>query len=50
MTKITLNVPDDVLADLRELHASTYPEHRLKFSPWLVQKWRELLAASKRRR
>jgi hypothetical protein len=39
--KLTLNVPDELLASLRELHASTYAEHRLKFSPWLVDIWRQ---------
>lgn len=48
--KITLNVPDDVLEELRELHAATYPEHRLKFSPWIVDGWRALLAKSRRKR
>ncbi len=46
--KITLNVPDDVLEALRELHADTYAQHRLKFSPWLVQGWRELLKKKSR--
>lgn len=49
MAKITLNVPDDVLDALKDLHAETYPEHRLKFGPWLVEKWRELLGKKRRR-
>lgn len=42
-TKITIRVPDEVLASLRDLHAMTYPVHRLHFQTWLIDLWRREL-------
>lgn len=43
MVRFTLNIPDELMAALRERHAETYPSHRLAFSPWLCRIWREWL-------
>ena len=44
MPKYTLHVPDDILESLRDEHARTYPQHRRKFAPWLVDIWAAWLA------
>jgi len=33
--KYTQNVPDELMAALREEHAYTYAQHHLKLSPWI---------------
>lgn len=41
MIRISINVPPELLARLRQQHADTYPQHRLAFAAWLRQIWIE---------
>ena len=38
MKVITLRMPKEVLAMLKQEYANTYPQHRLSFNAWAVQK------------
>jgi hypothetical protein len=34
--RITIRLPVELLAQLRECHARTYPQHRTSWNTWLV--------------
>jgi hypothetical protein len=39
-SRVTIRVPADLLAQLREQYAQTYPLHRMSWNTWLISRLR----------
>jgi hypothetical protein len=47
-SRVTIRVPADLLAQLREQHAQTYPLHRMSWNTWLISRLQLSFALSSR--